>query len=102
MIVALKRFGFQSRVSCSSFGFSVFSFLASYSSRPRLPESLFSSLVSKKRIQSGFFWSVSSLSTAQPERGWQSTAKRAKRAELIERRETVDGRHSGGYSACAT
>jgi len=35
--------------------------------------------------------------TAQPERGRQSTAKRAKRAEFIERSETVDGCRSGGY-----
>jgi hypothetical protein len=41
--------------------------------------------------------SVSSLSTAQPERGRQSTAKRAQRAEFIERSETVDGCRSGGY-----
>jgi len=45
--------------------------------------------------------SVSSLSTAQPERGRQSTAKRAKRAEFIERSETVDGCRSGGYRSRA-
>jgi len=45
--------------------------------------------------------SVSSLSTAQPERGWQSTAQRAKRAEFIERSETVDGSRSGGYRSWA-
>jgi len=41
------------------------------------------------------------LSTAQPKRGRQSTAKRAKRAEFIERSETVDGRRSGGYRSWA-
>jgi len=41
------------------------------------------------------------LSTAQPERGWQSTAQRAKRAEFIECSETVDGRRSGGYRSWA-
>src|SRR5215204_3452477 len=45
--------------------------------------------------------SVSSLSTVQPERGRQSTAKRAKRVEFIERSETVDGCRSGGYCSRA-
>jgi hypothetical protein len=51
----------------------------------------------QKAIQNWIFRSFSSLSTAQPQRGRQSTAQRAQRAEFIERSETVDGRHSGGY-----
>lgn len=51
----------------------------------------------KKAIQNWICRSFSSLSTAQPERGRQSTAQRAQRAEFIERSETVDGRRSGGY-----
>src|ERR1043166_46945 len=49
--------------SSSSFGFFVFFFSASYSSRPRLPESLPSSQVSKQNPK-WILRSVSSLSTA--------------------------------------
>jgi len=51
----------------------------------------------QKSIQNWMHRSFSSLSTAQPERGRQSTAQRAQRAEFIERSETVYGRRSGGY-----
>ena len=62
--------------------------------RPRLPASLPSS---QNRIQSGFFGALAPCLPAQPKRGRQSTAQRAKRAEFIERSETVDGRCSEGY-----
>ena len=55
----------------------------------------------QKQNPKWILWSVSSLITLKPERGRQSTAQRAKRAEFIERSETVDGRRSGGYRARA-